>query len=111
MPSIAGCCDSRPTGALAAKLTYDVRRELAIVDGKTARLDLELAVVLRARPVPNAKPKGLTYWLFFGSAPRDGADARARSMRETSPSLTVDAGAALAPVELANPRERDRPRS
>ena len=86
--------------------SQSVRRELVIVDGKTARLALELArastVVLRARPVPSTKPKGLTYWLFSGSAPRDGADARARSKRETPPSLTVGAGAALAPVELAD---------
>jgi hypothetical protein len=81
-----------------------VVRRIAIVDGKTVDLDLDLAhgttVVVQAAPPRGIVPKGITYWLFAGDAPKDGTDARARDSREDAPSMTLGGGAALDPVEL-----------
>lgn len=79
-------------------------RQITIVDGKVANLELDLAggttVVLQATPPKETAPKGITYWLFVGAAPKDGAEARARAKREGTTSMTVGAGATLDPVQL-----------
>lgn len=81
-----------------------VVRQISIVDGRTASLNLDLAsgttVVVQATPPKGTVAKGITYWLFARTAPKDGAEAGARDNQEGAPSMTVGGGAALDPVQL-----------
>lgn len=78
--------------------------QITIADRKTASLRLDLGrgttVVVKATPPAGKVPKGITYWLFTGAVPKDGAEARMRGAREDAPSMTVGGGAKLDPVQL-----------
>lgn len=78
--------------AMFGGASRSLTRDVTIADGKAA--DIELAfvagtsLVVTARPPANSRPRGITYWLFTRSAPRDGADARTRKKAEDAESMT-----------------------
>jgi hypothetical protein len=79
-------------------------REVTITDGTTTELALGFGggttVVLKAKPPADSNPKGITYWLFSGSAPRDGVDATARDKSENAPSMMVGGSSTHDPAQF-----------
>lgn len=90
--------------AMLGGQSQTLSRDVTIVDGKTTELELAFdagtSVAVTARPPAGMTPNGITYWLFTGSAPRDGAEARARKKAEKVPSFSYGAGAKDRPADF-----------
>lgn len=81
-----------------------LERDVTIIDGETTELSLAFSagatVAVAAQPPAETKPDGLSFWLFTGSMPADGAEARARRGPERAPYMATGGGQGAGAVQF-----------